>query len=217
LTLLAEFGDVPADPAGPDPRDDPRDVAVWRPSSDGEPAWPSPWSQGRPGWHAECTVMALSTYGPALDIHAGGADLRFPHHAYTSAMAEALTGVRPFARTWLHIGIVGKDGAKMAKSTGNLVFVGDLLDRHPASAVRLMLLDRPWAADWDYSPAELDQAAARLDRLHTAAGRPGGSTAGEAAVTAALLSDLDVTTALNIAEHEGGRTARTTLHTLALH
>ncbi|GAA3934323.1 hypothetical protein GCM10023085_14610 [Actinomadura viridis] len=214
--LLEEFADEPGDPL----EDDPFDIAVWRPSRDGEPAWPSPWSPGRPGWHAECAAMAMATFGPALDLHAGGADLRFPHHAYEAALAEALTGVRPFARSWMHVGVVRKDGAKMAKSTGNLVFASDLLRDHPSPVIRLALLSRPWAQEWDYDPADLTAAASRLDRLHTAAGRSSTSssmsTSADEAATAALLDDLDVNTALNIAEQEGGRTARTVLNVLAL-
>ena len=115
--------------------------------------------------------MALTTLGPALDLHVGGADLRYPHHAYESAMAEAVTGVAPFARAWLHVGTVGLDGAKMAKSTGNLVLVSDVLAKHPAAALRLLLVDRPWAQEWEYDPAALDAAAARLERLYGAAAR----------------------------------------------
>ncbi|SDR16531.1 class I tRNA ligase family protein [Thermostaphylospora chromogena] len=210
--LLAEYGDAPEDPA----KDHPGDVAVWRPSEAGQPAWPSPWSSGRPGWHAECAAMALSTFGPALDLHAGGADLSFPHHAYEAAMAEAITGVRPFARTWVHVGVVRVDGVKMAKSTGNLVFTADLLRRYPASAVRLALLDHPWAADWDYSPDALETAAATMERLLAATGRAGSSEAAREEALRALLDDLDTRRALRIAEEEGGHTARTVLGVLAL-
>ncbi|WP_433472157.1 class I tRNA ligase family protein [Spirillospora sp. CA-142024] len=210
--LLAEYGDAPDDPG----KGDPFDVAVWRPSRSGEPAWPSPWSAGRPGWHAECAAMAMTTFGPALDLHAGGTDLRFPHHAYEAAMAEALTGVRPFSRAWLHVGMVRRDGVKMAKSTGNLVLVSDLIRHHPAPAVRFMLITEPWTQEWDYTAEVLDRAAADLDRLHLAAGRSNSSSAAEAAVTRALLDDLDVRTALDMAEQEGGRTARLVMSILAL-
>lgn len=212
LALLDEYGDSPDEPS----KDSLYDVALWRPSGPGEPAWPSPWSPGRPGWHAECAAMAVSTFGPSLDLHAGGADLRFPHHAYEAAMAEAVTGVRPFARAWLHVGIVRRNGMKMAKSTGNLVLVSDLVRDHPASAIRLMLLTEPWSGEWDYAPEAPDAATVALDRLHGAAGRPGSSSAAERAATAALLDDLDVRTALAIAEHEGGRTTRTIMNVLAL-
>ena len=91
--------------------------------------------------------MALTMLGSAVDLHVGGADLRFPHHAYEAAMAEAVTGVRPFARAWMHVGTVRVGGEKMAKSTGNLVLVSDVVAKFPAAALRLLLLDRPWARD----------------------------------------------------------------------
>src|ERR1035438_8919533 len=97
LRLAAEYGDHPDDPR----KDDPFDVAVWQESRADQPAWESPWGAGRPGWHAECAAMALHTFGPAVDVHAGGGDLRFPHHAYQAALAEAFTGVTPFARARL--------------------------------------------------------------------------------------------------------------------
>ncbi len=208
LRLAAEYGDRPDDPG----QDDPFDVAVWQPSYGDQPAWQSPWGPGRPGWHAECAAMALHTFGPAVDVHAGGADLRFPHHAYQAALAEAFTGVTPFARARFQVGVVGVAGAKMAKSAGNLVLVSDLLKVYPAAAVRLLILDRQWDQDWDYSQAALDEAAARLERLQAAAGRPdraaAGSDATVAAVRAALASDLDVPAALRIAEDNGGQAAR---------
>jgi cysteinyl-tRNA synthetase len=209
LRLAGEYGDDPEDPA----KDDPFDVAVWRASTRGEPGWASPWGTGRPGWHAECAAMALHTFGPAVDVQAGGADLGFPHHAYQAALAEALTGVAPFARARLNVGMVRVAGAKMAKSTGNLVLVSELLKEHPAAVVRLLILDRRWDQDWDFSRAGLDAAAARLERLHAAAGRPERGAAGSggtavAAMRAALAGDLDVPAALRIAEDGGGQAAR---------
>ncbi len=209
LRLAGEYGDDPEDPA----KDDPFDVAVWRASTRGEPGWASPWGTGRPGWHAECAAMALHTFGPAVDVQAGGADLGFPHHAYQAALAEALTGVAPFARARLNVGMVRVAGAKMAKSTGNLVLVSELLKEHPAAVVRLLILDRRWDQDWDFSRAGLDAAAARLERLHAAAGRPERGAAGSggtavAAMRAALADDLDVPAALRIAEDGGGQAAR---------
>jgi cysteinyl-tRNA synthetase len=155
--------------------------------------------------------MALHTFGPAVDVHAGGGDLRFPHHAYQAALAEAFTGVTPFARARLQAGVVRVAGAKMAKSAGNLVLVSDLLKVYPAAAVRLLILDRQWDQDWDYNQASLDETAARLERLQAAAGRTDHATAGSgavAAVRAALASDLDVPAALRIAEDNGGQAAR---------
>jgi L-cysteine:1D-myo-inositol 2-amino-2-deoxy-alpha-D-glucopyranoside ligase len=209
LRLAAEYGDHPDDPG----RDDPFDIPVWQSSDAGQPAWPSPWGAGRPGWHAECTAMALDTFGPAVDVQAGGGDLRFPHHAYQAALAETLTGVAPFARARMQAGVVRVDGAKMAKSAGNLVLVGDLLKRYPAAAVRLLILHRRWGQDWDYDEAGLDDAAARLERLHAAAGQPGrgmpaGAGAAVAAVHAAMAADLDVPAAVDIAQDAGGPAAR---------
>ena len=209
LRLATEYGDDPADPA----KDDPFDVAIWRASNSGEPGWASPWGSGRPGWHAECAAMALHAFGPAVDVQAGGGDLRFPHHAYQAALAEAFTGISPFSRAQLNAGVVRVAGAKMAKSAGNLVLVSELLKESSAAAVRLLILDRRWDQDWDFSGAALDEAAARLERLHAAAGRPeraagGGGDAAVAAMRAALARNLDVPTALRIAEEEGGQAAR---------
>ena len=198
--------------------DDPADVAVWRAARGGEPAWPGPWGEGRPGWHAECAAMALTALGAAVDLHVGGADLRFPHHAYEAAMAETVTGVRPFARAWMHVGTVRIGGARMAKSTGNLVLVADVVAKYPPAALRLVLLDRRWADDWDYDPAALDVATARLERLYAAASRGVGEadSVAAAAVTSALLDDLDVPGALAVAEESGGEAARLALALLAL-
>jgi len=209
LRLATEYGDDPADPA----KDDPFDVAIWRASKSGEPGWASPWGTGRPGWHAECAAMALHAFGPAVDVQAGGGDLRFPHHAYQAALAEAFTGISPFARAQLNAGVVRVAGAKMAKSAGNLVLVSELLKESSAAAVRLLILDRRWDQDWDFSRAALDEAAGRLERLHAAAGRPeraagGGGDTAVAAMRAALARNLDVPTALRIAEEEGGQAAR---------
>ena len=210
--LLASNGGRNDDPH----KHDVLDQALWQASGSGEPAWPSPWGPGRPGWHAECTAMALSTYGPALDLHAGGADLRFPHHAYESAQAEAATGVAPFARSWLHVGTVRLGGEKMAKSTGNLVFAADLVARTSGSAVRLLLLDRAYATPWDYTDDALDRAGRRLDELRTAAGRATGTPSSPIAVLEALVDDLDVPRALDIAIEDGGQAARDLVSVLAL-
>jgi cysteinyl-tRNA synthetase len=214
--LAAEYGARLDDPA----KDDKLDVAVWRRSAADEPGWPSPWGNGRPGWHAECAAMSLSVLGPAVDVLSGGADLRFPHHAYQIAMAQAMTEVRPYARVRFGVGVVSLDGAKMAKSTGNLVLVSDVLTGHSAAVLRLCLVDRPWALGWDYSVAELDAATARLERLYLAAGRrparESSQVAAAAEITAALCDDLDVSRALDIAEDTGGMAARSLIATLGL-
>jgi cysteinyl-tRNA synthetase len=212
LALAAEYGDEPDDPR----RDDPFDVPVWRPSTADQPAWPSPWGPGRPGWHAECAAMALSVLGAGIDILAGGQDLDFPHHAYQAAMVEAATSVAPFTRTHLHVGAVHQDGAKMAKSTGNLTLVADLLRQYPPAAVRLLVLDRSWSTAWEYRPGDVDRAATNLEDLYAAAGRPGTSAAPTSAVTAALLDNLDIPRAVEIARDSGGEAARVLLRVLSL-
>jgi cysteinyl-tRNA synthetase len=212
LALLRDNGGHVDDPA----KRDALDQAVWQASTGDQPAWPSPWGPGRPGWHAECTAMALSTYGASLDLHAGGADLRFPHHAFESAQAEAATGVAPFARSWMHVGTVRVGGEKMAKSTGNLVFVSDLVAKTDAAAVRMLLLDRRYDQAWEHSEAALEAAAVRRDALHAAAGRPGGDESARTAVLAALAHDLDVPRALDVAIEEGGQAARDLMAVLAL-
>ena len=212
LRLSAEYGGRPDDPR----KDDPLDAAVWQAAEPGHPAWDSPWGPGRPGWHAECVAMALSTFGVGVDVHAGGNDLRFPHHAYHSAMAEAFTGVRPYARAWLHAGTVMVDGVKMAKSLGNLVLVSDLLGAHTAAAIRLMILDRPWAGDWEYSDASLAAAASRLADLYQAAGRTHAAGTSAAEIRRLLATDLDVPAAVGVAIEAGGAAARLLIATLGL-
>jgi cysteinyl-tRNA synthetase len=210
LALSAEYHDHPDDPA----KEHPLDVTVWNATDEGDVSWPSPWGDGRPGWHAECAAMVLALFGPVVDLHCGGADLAYPHHACETALAEAATGVTPFARAWLRAGTVSIGGAKMAKSTGNLVLVDDLLRDHTPAAIRLMCLNRPWSAGWTYTPDELDSAGALLEALYGAAAKPGQAGAG--LVPAALLKDLDVPTALDIALDEGGQAARTLIELLAL-
>lgn len=209
--LSAAYGDRPEDPL----REDPFDVPVWQPSGPTDPAWPSPWGWGRPGWHAECAAMAVATLGERVDVLVGGADLAYPHHAYQAAMVEAVLG-GGFARARLHVGTVSVDGAKMAKSTGNLVLVADVLTGTSPAALRLLLLDRPWAAAWDYSSDGLSEAEARLERLYAAAGRATAPEGAAQAVVDALVDDLDVPRALALAEEAGGEAARLALRTLAL-
>jgi cysteinyl-tRNA synthetase len=210
IARSAEYHDHPEDPN----KDDPLDVAVWQAVEDAEATWPSPWGDGRPGWHAECAAMVLALFGSGVDLHCGGADLAYPHHACETALAETATGVAPFARSWLRAGTVSVNGAKMAKSTGNLVLVDDVLRDYPAAAVRLMCLNRPWAQPWSYTSAELESSAGTLEALYAAAARPGQS--GSALVPAALLDDLDVPLALKAALGEGGQAARTFIELLGL-
>jgi cysteinyl-tRNA synthetase len=212
IARAAEFHDHPDDPN----KEDPLDVVVWQASDpDDDVSWPSPWGDGRPGWHAECAAMVLALFGPSVDIHCGGGDLAFPHHAAEAALAEGATGVTPFARSWMRAGTVLIDGAKMAKSAGNLILVEDLLREHSPGAIRLLLLNRQWADSWEFTPGGLDGAEATLERLYAAATSP-GMAPGAAAVPAALLDDLDVPRALSIALEDGGQAARTLIEILSL-
>jgi len=210
IEIAAERGGRPYD----ETKDDPLDVPVWQatppqdPMEAPEPSWPSPWGPGRPGWHAECTAMAMSLLGAAIDVHSGGEDLRFPHHVYEAAQAEALSGVQPFARSWMHVGMVRYEGQKMAKSVGNLVYVADLLERWEPEAVRLHLISRPWADPWDFVEDDLHSASARLEQIWSAATKPGSDEASHAAAIAALEDDLNVPAALDIAEEAGGQVVR---------
>jgi len=215
LARSQEYGDQDDVPG----RESPFDVAVWRPSAEDHPAWPSPWGWGRPGWHAECAAMATAALGHGIDVLVGGSDLAFPHHAYQQAMVEAASGAAPFARAVLHVGEVRLDGAKMAKSTGNLVLVSDLLTRVRGPVLRLALLHRPVGEAWDFDEAGLGEAGDLLDRLHAAAGPPSGRVedpAGRAAVLDALLDGLDVRAAVATALETGGDAAGHLLDVLRL-
>jgi L-cysteine:1D-myo-inositol 2-amino-2-deoxy-alpha-D-glucopyranoside ligase len=168
---------------GADP-DDPRkrhplDFVLWQASAPGEPSWPSPWGDGRPGWHIECTVLSTGALGHPIDIHGGGADLIYPHHESEIAQAEA-AGIAPYVRHWTHIAMVNHQGEKMSKSLGNLVFVRDLVEQVPAAAVRLLLNAHHYRTSWTYDDAEVDAAAAR-HRRYIAALRSGGRLQAEAA------------------------------------
>jgi L-cysteine:1D-myo-inositol 2-amino-2-deoxy-alpha-D-glucopyranoside ligase len=155
--LLAERGGDPGDPR----KRHPLDFVVWQRSQPGEPWWDSPWGRGRPGWHLECSAMSRRYLGVTIDLHGGGADLLYPHHESERAQSESANGA-PFARRWLHTGMVGYQGEKMSKSLGNLVFPRELFRDHEPAAVRLALLAHHWRSEWEWDPAELKEAAERL-------------------------------------------------------
>ncbi len=195
LQLSAERGGDP-DRSG---KKDPLDCLLWMQQRPGEPGWPSPFGPGRPGWHVECTAMALNRLGDQIDVQGGGSDLVFPHHELSAAEAEVATGKAPFARAYVHAGMVGLDGEKMSKSLGNLVFVSRLLaaGTEPA-ALRLALLARHYRADRMWTDAELDGGVTRLAGWREAVARQAGpdGTALLDAVRQALLDDLDTPAAL---------------------
>ena len=143
------------------------DFPLWRPSAENEPAWPSKFGEGRPGWHIECSVMAMHYLGDQIDIHGGGRDLEFSHHESERAQSESLTGRKPFARAWVHTGMVRYEGRKMSKSLGNLVKVSQTLQRAPAAAVRLYLVSHRYDRDWSFEWGGLARAARLIERLRT--------------------------------------------------
>jgi cysteinyl-tRNA synthetase len=146
-----------------DEKRSPMDFALWKAAKPGEPVWPSPWGDGRPGWHIECSAMSLDLLGEGFDLHGGGNDLVFPHHENERAQAEAAG--HPFARHWLHSGMVTVDQEKMAKSLGNFVPIGDVLDTYGAGAFRLAVLNAHYRRSADLGPSELEAAKAGMDRL----------------------------------------------------
>jgi L-cysteine:1D-myo-inositol 2-amino-2-deoxy-alpha-D-glucopyranoside ligase len=165
-TMIALSRERGADPDDPRKRH-PLDFVLWQRSAPGEPSWPSPWSDGRPGWHIECTVLSTGALGHPIDIHGGGDDLIYPHHESEIAQAEA-GGVAPYVRHWTHVAMVNHDGEKMSKSLGNLVFVRDLVGRVPGGAVRVLLAQHHYRSSWTYNDAEVDAAAARFERYEAA-------------------------------------------------
>jgi L-cysteine:1D-myo-inositol 2-amino-2-deoxy-alpha-D-glucopyranoside ligase len=187
LRLAAERGGNPDDPA----KRDPLDFVLWQPSAPDEPSWPSMWGPGRPGWHVECSALALRELGTTIDVHGGGSDLIFPHHECETAQSEAATG-QPFVRHWVHQGMVRLGGEKMSKSLGNLVFVTDLVKEFDPMAVRLAILANHYRRSWDWDDSLVPAAEERLTRWR-AAGEGDGALE---EVRAALDDDLDTPTAV---------------------
>jgi L-cysteine:1D-myo-inositol 2-amino-2-deoxy-alpha-D-glucopyranoside ligase len=183
---------------GPDAKRDLLDFPLWRSSAPGEPAWPSKFGPGRPGWHIECSAMAMRYLGQRIDIHGGGRDLKFSHHESERAQSESLTGKRPFAKAWVHTGMVRYEGRKMSKSLGNLVKVSQALQRAPAAAVRLYLVSHRYGKDWDFDWAGLLRASRVIERARTVLKKPGGqaSPALMKEFNAALSDDLDTPRAM---------------------
>jgi L-cysteine:1D-myo-inositol 2-amino-2-deoxy-alpha-D-glucopyranoside ligase len=149
---------------GPGGKRDPLDFPLWRPSAPGEPEWPAPFGAGRPGWHIECSAMSMRYLGEQVDLHGGGRDLVFSHHESERAQSESLTGCVPFARAWMHTGMVRYQGRKMSKSLGNLVVVREALRRAPPAAVRLHLAAHRYRLDWTFRWEDLERAARLVER-----------------------------------------------------
>ena len=197
-TMLRFFAERGGDPQRPGKRH-PLDALLWRMARPGEPSWPSDLGAGRPGWHIECSAIALNRLGTAFDVQGGGSDLVFPHHEFSSAHAEALTGEHPFARHYVHAGMIGLDGEKMSKSRGNLVFVSKLrAEKVDPNAVRLALFAGHYRSDRPWSDGLLADAQARLDRWRAAVSVVAGPSAEDviARVREHLGNDLDTPRAL---------------------
>ncbi|HEY8480326.1 MAG TPA: cysteine--1-D-myo-inosityl 2-amino-2-deoxy-alpha-D-glucopyranoside ligase [Spirillospora sp.] len=193
--LFAERG---GDPGRPGKRD-PLDALLWMAKRPGEPSWPSPFGEGRPGWHVECSAISIEHLGMAFDVEGGGSDLAFPHHEMSASHAQVATGERPHARAYVHAGMVGLDGEKMSKSRGNLVFVSKLREAGAdPMAIRLALLAHHYRSDWEWTAGGLAEAEARLGRWRAAVARASGAPAAPvaAAVRERLADDLDAPGAL---------------------
>ncbi len=189
LSLAAERGGNLEDPN----KEDPLDFVLWQPSLDDEPSWESRWGRGRPGWHIECSALALRELGSTIDIHGGGTDLIFPHHECESAQSEVATGER-FVRFWMHVAMVGYQGEKMSKSLGNLVFVSELLKSWDPNVIRLAVLSHHYRKAWEWTDDELQKAQIRFDSWKSS----GIGTGAIEEVRNCLDEDLNVPGALEV-------------------
>ncbi|MCH8865033.1 MAG: cysteine--tRNA ligase, partial [Chloroflexi bacterium] len=150
-------------------KEDPFDFVLWKASKPGEPTWDSPWGPGRPGWHIECSAMALRYLGETIDIHGGGQDLVFPHHENEIAQSESFTGLKPFVRYWLHNGMVQFGGEKMSKSLGNLITIKEALEKYRADTIRIFVLMSHYRSPLTYSEEIIEAAEKGADRLRQTA------------------------------------------------
>jgi len=179
-------------------KEDPLDFALWKAAKPGEPSWPSPWSDGRPGWHIECSAMCTHHLGGVVDIHGGGSDLIFPHHENEIAQSEAFLGEEPYARYWLHNGMLRLNGEKMSKSLGNVVWLSEILERGLQAPFRLMILQSHYRQPVNYSEDVVESSRIAVQRLRAALT---AERAGEAQGNARD-EELDRLTASALAEFE---------------
>jgi L-cysteine:1D-myo-inositol 2-amino-2-deoxy-alpha-D-glucopyranoside ligase len=190
VEFARERGGNPDDPN----KRNPLDFVLWHPSADDEPSWDAMWGAGRPGWHIECSALALRELGTTIDLHGGGTDLIFPHHECERAQSEAATG-EPFVRHWMHVAMVHMDGQKMSKSLGNLVFVDKLRTVYDPRAIRLGIIEHHYRIEWEWDDTLMPRNQARLESwLASAGGRPGAVLL--EAVRARMDDDLDTPGAL---------------------
>ncbi len=203
-TMLATANERGNNPDDPNKRD-PLDFVLWQPSAKDEPSWPSDYGAGRPGWHIECSTIATKYLGPQIDIHGGGGDLIFPHHAAEIAQAEPANGVSPFVRCWMHVGMVYLDGEKMSKSLGNMVFVDEVLQTNRADALRVAILSYVYRDPFEYSAEAVEAGETRAATMRKAIAAPsneGGKrfdgADGKAQFVAALENDFDTVAAIEV-------------------
>jgi L-cysteine:1D-myo-inositol 2-amino-2-deoxy-alpha-D-glucopyranoside ligase len=176
----------------------PFDALLWRSKSGDDPFWPSVLGPGRPGWHIECSAIATHYLGNQISVQGGGSDLKFPHHEMSASHAESLTGVKPFAQTYMHAGMVSLDGEKMSKSLGNLVFVSKLrMQGVDPMAIRLVLLSHHYRSDWEWFETELTAAQSRLELWRSACSKILGAASPIADVVKFMSNDLDTPAALS--------------------
>ena len=154
---------------GEDQKEDPLDFVLWKPKKEGEPSWPSPWSDGRPGWHIECSVMSKKYLGEEIDIHAGGEDLIFPHHENEIAQSECCNGV-PFARYWLHNAFLNIDNRKMSKSLGNFFTVREIGEKYDLQVLRFFMLSAHYRSPLNFSAELMEASRNSLERIQNAVG-----------------------------------------------
>ena len=197
LTIFAERGGDP-NRAG---KRNPLDPMLWRARSGNDPYWSSELGEGRPGWHIECSAIATHYLGKQIDVQGGGSDLKFPHHEMSAAHAQSLTGVSPFAKNFMHAGMVALDGEKMSKSLGNLVFVSKLRSAGvDPMAIRLTLLQHHYRSDWEWFADELELATSKLAMWRKALSQTHGATNVVAELIAILQQDLDTPNAIALVD-----------------
>jgi L-cysteine:1D-myo-inositol 2-amino-2-deoxy-alpha-D-glucopyranoside ligase len=229
IALSRERGADPDDPR----KEGPLDFILWQGRQPGEPAWPSPWGPGRPGWHIECSAMAMRYLGPRIDIHGGGSDLIYPHHESEIAQSQHASGEAPFCQVWMHVGMVRYQGEKMSKSLGNLVLARNVMRIHRPDALRLYLHSNHYRTSWAYrdtGPAEFEGLVSLLDEAAHLDPRNGADFDGagfETRFRNAIEDDLNTPVAINVlrafasdiitnaAESRNVRPAQDRLRTLA--
>ena len=215
LKIANERGNYPDDKR----KRDPLDFVLWQAQAPGEPAWESPWGPGRPGWHIECSSMAIHFLGEQIDIHGGGADLAFPHHTCEIAQSEHYTGKVPFSRFWAHTGMVYQDGEKMSKSLGNLTLVSNLLKEYTPDTIRVVLQQHHYRMPWECFPEDLQGAAALVEQFQNVRSLVGRECKGEDHILrgrfkAAMENDLTTPEALLLLKQGAEEALATNNHAL---